>query len=128
MSKANEKEKTFVQARRRRDKNLPWVILSIVGFVVGFAGLWAYNNFGADESAVSAPETVSTAVEQESLSEEPAVLTTTISQGPALITPTNIEADTAASFLSKLSRSTSTKPNLGLYPNNHSKLSRKDHK
>ena len=106
----NEKEKTFIQARRRRDKNLPWVILSIVGFVVGFAGLWAYNNFGADESAVSAPETVSSAVEQEFLSEEPAVLTTTISQGPALITPTNIEADTAA-LRTVIQRVTSTSLN-----------------
>ena len=92
----NEKEQTFIQARRRRDKNRPWVILSLVGFVAGFSGLWAYNNFGTDESAVSSPETVSSAVEQESASEEPPVPATTISQAPTPITPTNIEVDTAA--------------------------------
>ena len=91
----NEKEKTFAQARKRRDKNLPWAILSVVGFVVGFAGLWAYNNFGTGERAVSAPETDSSAVEQESVSEQSVESTTTISPTPSPVIPANIEVDTA---------------------------------
>ena len=91
----NKNEKIFTQARKRRDKNLPWVILSVVGFVVGFAGLWAYNNFGAGESAVSAPETDSSAVEQEFVSEQSVVTTTTVSPTPSPVIPTNIEVDTA---------------------------------
>ena len=87
-------EEIIFQNRKVRDKNLLWVILSVVGFVGGFAGLWAYNNFGTGESAVSAPETDSSAVEQESVSEEPAVPAANISPTPSPVIPTNIEVDT----------------------------------
>jgi cytoskeleton protein RodZ len=46
------------QVRRSRDRNKPWVVISVIGFVGGFAGLWAYNNFFGDtesEPAVVTP-------------------------------------------------------------------------
>ena len=51
-----EKEKTLIQVKRRRDRNRPWVMVSVIGFIGGFTGLWAYNNFmPADEPTVVAP-------------------------------------------------------------------------
>lgn len=43
-SQENEaKEQTRLQAQRRKDKNLPWVIVSVLVFVGGFLALWFYN-------------------------------------------------------------------------------------
>ena len=51
-----EKEKTLIQVKRRRDRNRPWVIVSVIGFIGGFTGLWAYNNFlPANDPVVIAP-------------------------------------------------------------------------
>lgn len=38
-------------ARRRRDRNKPWVYASVVCFVLGFAGLWAYNIYSTNLDA-----------------------------------------------------------------------------
>lgn len=54
-----EKQKTLIQVRKRRDKNRPWVVLSIVGFVGGFTGLWAYNNFVTEGGAETDTSSVS---------------------------------------------------------------------
>lgn len=35
-------------ARRRRDRNKPWVYASVVSFILGFAGLWAYNMYSTN--------------------------------------------------------------------------------
>lgn len=42
------KEKTRIQVRRRKDKNRPWVIASVVLFVALFVGLW-FANFSGNE-------------------------------------------------------------------------------
>ncbi|MDA1371861.1 MAG: DUF4115 domain-containing protein [Proteobacteria bacterium] len=47
-NQALEQEASRQRVRRRRDKNRPWVIVSVVVFIGGFAGLWAYNSFFAD--------------------------------------------------------------------------------
>lgn len=47
-NQALEQEASRQRVRRRRDKNRPWVIVSVVVFVGGFAGLWAYNSFFTD--------------------------------------------------------------------------------
>jgi cytoskeleton protein RodZ len=52
-----EKEKTLIQVRRRRDKNRPWVVLSVLGFIGVFLALWAFNNFlGEDGQPVAVTE------------------------------------------------------------------------
>ncbi len=36
-------------ARRRRDRNKPWVYASAASFILGFAGLWAYNLYSTSQ-------------------------------------------------------------------------------
>lgn len=38
------------RARRKTDRNRPWVVLSLLVFVGGFAGLWLYNNMFSDDT------------------------------------------------------------------------------
>lgn len=38
------------QARRRSDRNKPWVYASVACFVLGFGGLWAYNTFSDSQA------------------------------------------------------------------------------
>ncbi len=54
-------------ARRRRDRNKPWVYASVVSFILGFAGLWAYNLYSTNldppgqvavQTPASAPATI----------------------------------------------------------------------
>ncbi|NKB32249.1 MAG: DUF4115 domain-containing protein [Pseudomonadales bacterium] len=88
-----EKEKTLIQVRRRRDKNRPWVVLSIVGFIGGFAGLWAYNNFvTVEESSVAVPEISSPTEEVEEPEEG---ILPNVNQDSALNTPAPSPANTA---------------------------------
>lgn len=54
-------EESRKRARKKTDRNKPWVILSIIAFVGGFAGLWLYNNLGDDDVGAEPevePETV----------------------------------------------------------------------
>lgn len=34
-----------IEARRQKDRNLPWLIVSLIAFILGFTGLWAFNHF-----------------------------------------------------------------------------------
>lgn len=34
-----------IAARRQKDRNLPWLVFSVVAFLLGFMGLWAFNHF-----------------------------------------------------------------------------------
>ncbi|MEX2131693.1 MAG: RodZ domain-containing protein [Pseudohongiellaceae bacterium] len=34
-----------IEARRQKDRNLPWLVFSVIAFILGFAALWAYNSF-----------------------------------------------------------------------------------
>jgi cytoskeleton protein RodZ len=40
-----EQEQLRRQAKRKKDRNMPWVIMSVLGFIAGFAGLWVYNYY-----------------------------------------------------------------------------------
>jgi len=51
---ANRRE----MAKRRSDRNKPWVYASVACFVLGFAGLWAYNQYAGEE--VSSPQPAAT--------------------------------------------------------------------
>ncbi|MEX0618576.1 MAG: RodZ domain-containing protein [Pseudohongiellaceae bacterium] len=44
---ASRAESKRVRAKHRRDRNRPWVILSVILFVAGFLGLWLFNSFFA---------------------------------------------------------------------------------
>tara|TARA_B110000444_G_scaffold259271_1_gene302493 strand:+ start:551 stop:1615 length:1065 start_codon:yes stop_codon:yes gene_type:complete len=47
----NEEEKRVLRARKKKDRNKPLVIISLIIFVVGFLGLWLVNSYFADDSA-----------------------------------------------------------------------------
>lgn len=61
------------RARKKKDRNKPWVILSLIAFVGGFAGLWLYNNLLNDdpvsEPAATEINAVAPAVNQQGLTE-----------------------------------------------------------
>ena len=46
------REQARQQAKRKKDHNMPWVILSVLGFIAGFAGLWVYNYYFASSESV----------------------------------------------------------------------------
>jgi len=60
-----EQEASRQRVRRKRDKNKPWVIVSVVGFIVGFTALWAYNNFSVGSDS-DTPTPAVTALRSES--------------------------------------------------------------
>ena len=70
-----EKERARLYVRRQRGKNFPWVVLSVLGFAGGFAGLWAYNNyFGENGQPVTVPDnSMSESVEEVSALIQPSV-------------------------------------------------------
>ncbi len=46
----NNEEKVRRKARKRKDRNRPWLILSAVIFIGGFTALWLYNKYSVDEA------------------------------------------------------------------------------
>lgn len=106
-------------ARRRSDRNKPWVYVSVGTFVLGMTALWAYNHFSADDTVATplpangggnnaAPVTT---IASRPMAQTPAltatttpVLTTTVeptpvlpaSAEPAAATTTETATDTAA--------------------------------
>lgn len=71
------------RARRKTDRNKPWVILSIIVFVGGFAGLWLYNNLGdADLGAEMEPAESNAAPVQRQTTE---TVASALSQQPAAV-------------------------------------------
>ena len=50
---AEKDDDSRLRARRKKDRNRPWVIVSVVAFIGGFAGLWAYNNYFTEEAVNS---------------------------------------------------------------------------
>ena len=71
-----EKERARSHMRRQRGKNFPWVVLSVLGFVGGFAGLWAYNIFfGENGQPVTVPDSsVSESVEDVLALTQPSII------------------------------------------------------
>ena len=87
--RGEEKERARLYRRRQRGKNFPWVMLSVLGFVGGFAVLWAYNNFfGENGQPVTVPDnSTSESVEEVSALIQPSVITST-GQSQTEINPT----------------------------------------
>ena len=50
-------ERRLLKARTKKDRNKPLVIVSLIGFVVGFLGLWLANSYFAEESVSDLPST-----------------------------------------------------------------------
>lgn len=42
---AIEQEQLRRQEKRKKDRNMPWVVILVLGFVSGFAGLWMYQYY-----------------------------------------------------------------------------------
>ncbi|HAJ74871.1 MAG: DUF4115 domain-containing protein [Gammaproteobacteria bacterium] len=61
-----EQEANRQQVRHNRDKNRPWVIVSVVGFIGSFSALWAYNNFsvGPDSDTATPAAAISSPAPQ----------------------------------------------------------------
>lgn len=51
-------ERRLLIARKKKDRNKPLVIVSLIVFVVGFLGLWLANSYFAEESVSDLPSTV----------------------------------------------------------------------
>ncbi|MBL4582184.1 MAG: helix-turn-helix domain-containing protein [Gammaproteobacteria bacterium] len=54
----NAQEKRLLKARKKKDRNKPLVIVSLLVFVVGFLGLWLANSYFSEESVSAVPNTV----------------------------------------------------------------------
>ena len=50
-------ERRLLSARKKKDRNKPLVIVSLIIFVVGFLGLWLANSYFVDESFSDLPST-----------------------------------------------------------------------
>lgn len=64
------------RARRKKDRNKPWVVLSLLVFVGGFTGLWVYNSFFNDDPDPEASGIGLNAVDSEVIEaiEEPTIV------------------------------------------------------
>jgi cytoskeleton protein RodZ len=90
-----EQEASRQQVRRNRDKNRPWVIVSVVGFIVGFTALWAYNNFSAGPDS-DTPTPAVTVGSSESQPAQTAPSVAPIAEQAALTEPAESAVDVAA--------------------------------
>lgn len=52
-----EEESRLLRARKKKDRNKPLVIVSIIIFVAGFLGLWLVNSYFSEESVSDVPST-----------------------------------------------------------------------
>ena len=50
-------ERRLLRARKKKDRNKPLVIVSLIIFVVGFLGLWLANSYFTEESVSDLPST-----------------------------------------------------------------------
>ena len=50
-------ERRLLRARKKKERDKPLVIVSLIVFVVGFLGLWLANSYFADESVSDLPST-----------------------------------------------------------------------
>lgn len=56
--KADIEEQSRLQnARRKKDRNKPFVIVSVIIFIAGFLGLWLANSYFAEDSVSDVPNT-----------------------------------------------------------------------
>lgn len=52
-----EEESRLLRARKKKDRNKPLVIVSVIIFVAGFLGLWLVNSYFSEESVSDVPST-----------------------------------------------------------------------
>ncbi len=52
-----EEESRLLNLRRKKDRNKPFVIVSVIVFVAGFLGLWLVNSYFVEESVSDVPNT-----------------------------------------------------------------------
>jgi cytoskeleton protein RodZ len=90
-----EQEASWQRVRRNRDKNRPWAIISVVGFIGGFTALWAYNNFSADpNSDTPTPAVAVGSSESQPVQAAPSIAA--IAEQAALAEPAESAIDVAA--------------------------------
>ncbi|PCI81417.1 MAG: hypothetical protein COB20_01865 [SAR86 cluster bacterium] len=53
--KADIEEESRLKARRKKDRNKPFVVVSLIIFVAGFLGLWLANSYFSEESVSDVP-------------------------------------------------------------------------
>lgn len=53
----SEEESRLLRARKKKDRNKPLVIVSVIIFVAGFLGLWLANSYFSEESVSDVPST-----------------------------------------------------------------------
>lgn len=53
----SEQERRLLRARKKKDRNKPFVIISLIAFVAGFLGLWLANSYFGEESVSEVPST-----------------------------------------------------------------------
>lgn len=53
----SEQERRLLRARKKKDRNKPFVIISLIVFVAGFLGLWLVNSYFGEGSVSDVPST-----------------------------------------------------------------------
>jgi len=96
---ANRRE----MARRRSDRNKPWVYASVACFVLGFAGLWAYNQLAPDDGtkqqvapADAANSAAPPTIASRPIAQSPAVAAASVTSSTALPSSTTSEPTVSA--------------------------------
>ncbi len=57
----SEEESRLLRVRKKKDRNKPFVIISLIVFVAGFLGLWLANSYFGEESVSDVPSTAESA-------------------------------------------------------------------
>jgi len=63
----SEEESRLLRVRKKKDRNKPFVIISLIVFVAGFLGLWLVNSYFGEESVSDVPSTAESVGGAESL-------------------------------------------------------------
>lgn len=66
--KADSDEETrLLRARKKKDRNKPFVIVSLIVFVAGFLGLWLANSYFSEETVSDVPSTAESMPDAENI-------------------------------------------------------------
>ena len=89
----SKEEEIRQKARKRKDRNKPWLILSAIIFIGGFTGLWLYNKFSTDDASQPGAPLPNTQTQEARTSES---LNSQISANSQLVPETDVEDDVVA--------------------------------
>ena len=89
----SKEEEIRQKARKRKDRNKPWLILSAIIFIGGFTGLWLYNKFSTDDASQPGAPLPNTQPQEARTSES---LNSQISANSQLVPETDVEDDVVA--------------------------------